>query len=253
VRDEQPAGVFDRWVADLERRHLAELTFPEVSRALRALSSAYVERRHKIGAGGALAGAGKRAAFALFYGPLHYLLIAHIVDNLPGALQNLRAVVDLGCGTGAAGAAWAAAAGGAPRVTGIDRHPWALEEAATTYRAFGVGAVLKRGDIAGVILPAGSAGLVAAFTVNELPDDARDALLPKLLARAARGDRVLVVEPIAGFVAPWWTKWQEAFRAAGGRADEWRVRAQLPPIVMKLDRAAGMNHRELTGRSLWIG
>jgi hypothetical protein len=26
----------------------------------------------------------------------------------------------------------------------------------------------------------------------------------------------------------------------------------LPPIVAKLDRAAGLNHRELTGRSLWL-
>jgi hypothetical protein len=39
----------------------------------------------------------------------------------------------------------------------------------------------------------------------------------------------------------------------GGRADEWRFRAELPPIVAKLDRAAGLDHRELTARSLWIG
>ena len=40
--------------------------------------------------------------------------------------------------------------------------------------------------------------------------------------------------------------------AAGGRADEWRFRLALPPIVAKLDRAAGLNHREITGRSLWL-
>ena len=32
----------------LERRHLAELTFPEVRRALQALSSLYVERRERM-------------------------------------------------------------------------------------------------------------------------------------------------------------------------------------------------------------
>jgi hypothetical protein len=53
-------------------------------------------------------------------------------------------------------------------------------------------------------------------------------------------------------VAPWWQTWQRAFEAAGGRADQWRVRVPLPAIVEKLDRAAGLNHRELTGRSLWI-
>jgi hypothetical protein len=33
---------FDTWLEALEARHLSDLTFPEVSRALRALSSAYV-------------------------------------------------------------------------------------------------------------------------------------------------------------------------------------------------------------------
>ncbi|MBI3490996.1 MAG: hypothetical protein HY047_04275, partial [Acidobacteria bacterium] len=76
---------FDAWMAALEARHLAELTFSEVSRALRALSSTYVERRAKLEEGAALDGAGKRAAFALFYGPLHYRLLRHIVRALPGA------------------------------------------------------------------------------------------------------------------------------------------------------------------------
>jgi len=61
-----------------------------------------------------------------------------------------------------------------------------------------------------------------------------------------------VVEPIAGAAAPWWTRWRQAFETAGGRADEWRVRTELPAIVQKLDRAAGLNHREITGRSLWL-
>ena len=96
-------------MASLEERHLAELTFPEVSRALRALSSAYVERRKKLSEGAALSGAGKRAAFALFYGPLHHLLVAHVVEALPAVVRRVRTLVDLGCGTGAAGAAWARA------------------------------------------------------------------------------------------------------------------------------------------------
>ena len=43
---------------------------------------------------------------------------------------------------------------------------------------------------------------------------------------------------VAGFVARWWGKWRDRFVAAGGRADEWRVRVELPSIVAKLDRAA---------------
>src|SRR6478736_4398093 len=98
---------FTSWIAALEAKHLAVLTFPEVSRALRALSSAYVERRQKLAEGAALSGAGKRAAFALFYGPLHHLLLTHIVEQLPGATAGVEAIFDLGCGTGASGAAWA--------------------------------------------------------------------------------------------------------------------------------------------------
>jgi hypothetical protein len=247
-----PDDAFSRWIAALEAKHFAELTFPEVSRALRALSSTYVERRKKLAQGAALSGAGKRAAFALFYGPLHHLLVRHIAGNLPDATRNAPTLIDLGCGTGASGAAWAHACARPPRVTGIDRHPWVLGEAAATYRAFGIAAAVKQGDLATATLPGSPAALLAAFTVNELDQPARIALLARLIERARQGDRVLIVEPLAGFVAPWWNTWREAFEAAGGRADEWRVRAELPPIVEKLDRAAGLNHRELTGRSLWL-
>jgi len=94
--------------------------------------------------------------------------------------------------------------------------------------------------------------ILAAFVMNELDDRDRDLLLPRLLERADAGDRILVVEPVARSVARWWPKWEHAFRAASGRADEWRFRVELPPLVAKLDRAAGLDHRELTGRSLYI-
>ena len=265
-----PDERFHRWLHALEARHLADLTFPEVSRALRALSSAYVERRQRLADGAALAGAGKRAAFALFYGPLHYLVIREIVRALPGAIGHAAAdgpaeagphvrhvrdvptLIDLGCGTGAAGAAWAAACATPPPIIGIDRHPWALAEAAQTYRDFGFAARALQGDIAAIQIPKSPAAMLAAFTVNELADDARARLLHRLLARAKQGDRVLIVEPLAGFVAPWWKNWCQAFEAVGGRADEWRFRVELPAIVVQLDLAAGLNHRELKGRSLFL-
>ena len=229
-----------------------------MSRALRALSSTYVERRGRLGEGAALSGAGKRAAFALFYGPLHYLLIREIVRTLPGVMSAMSpmaaapTLVDLGCGTGAAGAAWAGAYASPPRILGIDRHPWALAEAAWTYRTLGLDARTRQADAAAAPLPKPPALVLAAFALNELPDASREALLERLIARAAGGNRVLIVEPLAGFVARWWGRWRDTVVAAGGRADEWRVRVELPPIVAKLDRAAGLNHRELTGRSLWI-
>ena len=73
----------EAWLEALDRRHLADFTLSEVARALRALSSCYVERRTKLATGGALSSAGKRSAFALFYAPLHFLVTREIVTALP--------------------------------------------------------------------------------------------------------------------------------------------------------------------------
>ena len=199
-----------------------------------------------------MSGAGKRAAFALFYGPLHFLIVREIVNALPGAAEIPSTIVDLGCGTGAAGAAWGSACRGRPAVVGIDKHPWALREAAETYRAFGLTSRTRLQDMATTKLPGARSAVLAAFALNEVADDALDAMLPRLLHAASRGHSILIVEPLARSVAPWWKSWQMALTAAGGRADEWRFRVELPPIIAKLDRAAGLNHNEITARSLWI-
>jgi hypothetical protein len=80
----------------------------------------------------------------------------------------------------------------------------------------------------------------------------RDRILDALLARRLRGAHALVVEPLARGIAPWWGSWARRVAEVGGRADEWRFRFDRPPIIEKLDRAAGLDHRELTGRSLWL-
>jgi hypothetical protein len=242
---------FNAWIAALEARHLRDLEFREVSKALRALSSTYVERRHRVAAGGALSGAGKRAAFALFYAPLHYLLVQRIVQESSVAPKPL--LVDLGCGTGAAGAAWASTAAHRPRLLGVDRHPWAVQEAAWTYRQFGITAKTIAGDVTDVHVPRGPASFVAAFTLNELPDEQRRKLLKTLLDRTATGDSLLIIEPIAKRTVPWWSEAQALVERAGGRANEWRIRVALPPIVEKLDKAAGLRHDAITGRSLLVG
>jgi hypothetical protein len=245
-------GAAGPWFDALEARHLADLRPVEVARALRALSSAYVERRDRLGHGAALDGAGKRAAFALFYGPLHFLLARQIIGAVEPAPGPTDLLVDLGCGTGVAGAAWALACGPAARVLGIERHPWAADEARWTCRMLGVGADIRCTDVARFRLPTRASGIVAAYTVNELQSETRERLLRELVAAYDRGTRVLIIEPIAKSLAPWWPAWAEAIRAAGGREDTWRFLADLPGITGRLDRAAGLDHRELTGRSLYL-
>jgi hypothetical protein len=96
-------------------------------------------------------------------------------------------------------------------------------------------------------------GVLLAYAVNEIADAGeRDALLARLTTYAGGGGHVLVIEPVAGFVAPWWNQWRRAFEGVGGCAMEWRFRPELPAIVEKLDRAAGLNHGELKARSLSV-
>lgn len=223
---------------------------PEVTRALRALSSAYVERRdtavHR-----ALDSAGKRAAFALFYAPLHFLTTYRVVQALEAHQPAPRLIVDLGCGTGAAGAAWAIASRGAP-VVGIDRHPWAVAEARWTYRELGVEGRARVNDIArGAALRPGTA-VIAAYVLNELPPQARERLQTQLFEAAGRGVRVLIIEPVARKLTPWWPSAVLHIRSIdAARADEWRFPITLPPSLQLLDKAAGLDHSELTARSLY--
>jgi SAM-dependent methyltransferase len=265
-RADEVTDRFRNWLAALEARHLADLTFQEVSRSLRALSSTYVERRGRLHEGAALSGAGKRAAFALFYGPLHYLLIERIVEESGAPFSDVSHVLDLGCGTGASAAGWAAACARPPRLVGIDRHPWAIDEARRTASDLDLQATFRVDDLTRVDLfrptggrggqprsaagadrtakrqargadhvrlsrDASGTGVLLAFAVNEIADAAeRDALLQRLLEFAAAGGRAIVVEPLAGFVAPWWAEWRRRIEAAGGRGRRSSRSSIAPPV-----------------------
>jgi hypothetical protein len=249
---------FETYLAALEQRHLADLRFSDVTRALRALSSAYVERRESALADHkALDGAGKRAAFALYYGPLHFLLVQHIVREI-GVAFSPGIVVDLGCGTGVAGAALATAQSPALGVMGFDTHPWTLDEARFTYKIFGLTSDVRRAHAARTRVPADTSAIVAAFVVNELNEPERGELLKNLTGNREPGAgnrgvrRVLIIEPISQRISPWWDEWAEAFTRIGGRADTWKARIDVPPLVKRLAKAAGLRPDMLTARSLFV-
>ena len=99
--------------------------------------------------------------------------------------------------------------------------------------------------------PAYGEGLSYRALVNELPADARESVRAGLLGAARDGYPVLVIEPLAGAAAPWWTAWAEEFAGLGARIDEWRLPADLPEIVARFDRAAGLRHDQLTARTIY--
>jgi hypothetical protein len=241
----------EEWLAALEERHLANITRPELTRALRALSSCYVERRDRLAQGAALEGAGKRAAFALFYGPLHFLTVTHIVHGLGAHEPALREIADLGCGTGAAGAAWALACHRNPSIAAIDRSPWAVQEANWTYRYFALRGHAARGDLTRTPVRADQrSGILLAYAVNELPPDGRAVLLERVVERTRAGAAVVIVEPIARRGVDWWDEWRSRLTPEGARADEWRFNVSLPPLLRSIAKGAGLDPRELTARTI---
>lgn len=241
----------DTWLAALEARHLANLTRPELTRALRALSSCYVERREKLTSGAALEGAGKRAAFALFYGPLHFLTVTAVVRATLAHEIPIETIADLGCGTGVGAAAWASACARPPSIVGIDRNTWAVQEANWTYEALGLRGHARTGDVVrNYPRDTTATGVLLAYTVNELPPETRAALLERVSQTVRAGSRLLIVEPIARGVTSWWPEWTARLAADGARADEWRFPAILPRLTRQIAKGAGLDPRELLARTI---
>jgi hypothetical protein len=248
------------WLAALEKRHLANLTRQEFTRAVRALSARYVERRGQLPDRSPLDSAGKRAAFALFYAPLHFvtagLALAHV-----NARTDLTTLVDLGCGTGVCAAAWALMHQSAPSITGVDANAWAIDEARWNWRTMGLRGQGVRGDLLttarGLLRQTNAAlattGIIAGWAVNELAKADRDQLLDVLDLLLERGATLVVMEPLARGVAPWWDDW--AARLAPRNVHERDVKAEvdLPAPLDSFSDAAGFRKRELGVRVMYGG
>jgi hypothetical protein len=244
------AARFEAWV---EHAAAAEaLRFREVRQGVRALSARYVEARAGgRGPAGALGGAGLRAAFASFYAPLHFLAAHAAAAALPAGWRGgVTRVVDLGAGTGAVGAALSLAAGGAPLLA-LDRSAWALGEARRTFAALGVAGRTRRCELpAGAPRPRAGDLLAAGFLLNECAPEPRRRLVALLRGALAAGARVLVLEPLARGAAPWWDEAAAALAPGASSAlMKWEI--ERPDWIERLDRAAGLDHREIGARVLW--
>ncbi len=240
---------FEAWLLEAAGRQ--PLRAVEIRKGVRALSARYVEGRSAGGAG-ALGGAGLRAAFSTFYAPLHFLTTFAVTSALPASfLRGLTRVIDLGAGTGATGAALALAAG-ASSVLALDRSAWALAEAQRSFAALGVRGRTRRTQLPSGVPALGAGDLAAAgWVLNECGPEARKRV-SGLLARALRaGARVLVLEPLARGITPWWDDLALELAPAGARATLMKWEIERPEWIERLDTAAGLDHREIGARVLW--
>jgi SAM-dependent methyltransferase len=248
----------DAWLERVIDRHTQSMTRPEFLKAVRALSARYVEQRAALRDRSPLDSAGKRAAFAGFYAPLHFLTVRQIVGNVGFGRRRIDTIVDLGCGTGVSGAAWALACDTVPRVTGIDVNKWALDEARWNLDALGIRARTKRGHLVAALedldsRPEPRQGVIAGWSLNELSDPDRVRAIDLILSLSARAIPVAVIEPIATRIVPWWPAFAGRVTSAGGRIDEWKFDAPLPAPLADLDEAAGFQRESLSARSAVMG
>ncbi len=238
---------FDVWIERLFERWTADLTHQEIARALKALTRDYVQRRTRL-RGKALDGRGKQAAFALYYAPRHFLIVQEVLKALQP--PSPTTIIDLGCGTGVAGAAWASMIGAS--IVGVDLNPDVLREAVFTWRDIGVRGGAIKCALAKYRWPDPPVGVVAAFTINELDEADRENVWKQLARQAEGGSTVLIIEPLATRITPWWQEWTRRVTEAGGRSDEWHFEVDLPERVFMLGKSAGLNPRELGARTLLL-
>jgi len=229
-----------------------------VRRALEALSGVYVERRDRLARGADLDTAGKRAAFALFYGALHFATVAHVARELLGEANAPQRVVDLGCGTGVCSAAWALLHETPPFITGIDAHPWALDEARWNWRTLGLRGQATRGDLVAAarnLLKQSDAvlartGVIAGWSINELAKPERAQLLEAIDQLLGRGVTLVILEPLARGVTPWWDEWVERLAPRGIVLGDVKTDTDLPAPLDSFSDAAGFRQKGLGARCL---
>ncbi|MBX7185701.1 MAG: class I SAM-dependent methyltransferase [Vicinamibacteria bacterium] len=244
-----------RYLEALLERHLKDLKFSEVTRGLRALSAGYVEKREEGGLSRALDGRGKRAAFALYYGSTHFLATQVLVRDLGLGFESggRATILDLGCGTGVCGAAWAMESHAPTHVVGADRSSFALHEARWTYQALRLKAETSRSITETLGAIRRPEGIVIGWTLNEL-DDSRRALIAERLAHwVAKGSRLLVIEPVSKRVTAWWDEWVKRLPSTHCSVLENRLRLDLPPKIALLARSAGLGAEGTVVRVLVAG
>ena len=242
------------WVDAAHARWARGLEFRELRRGVQAVSDVYVHKRKSGGlAERAVDGRGKRAAFVVYYGGLHLLLVQDwMCDHAP---PEVKQIVDVGCGPGVVGAAAARWCGGV-RLSASDRVGRHLEVAAWTARHFGVKARTSRASLPTVLESVNDSALCTmGWVINELSPADRDATFAAISRVVRRGSGMLVFAPLSLRASPWWPDLFRTLRQASAgqvQESEHRFQPERPPIIADLDRATRLNHAAMGARVMYV-
>ncbi|HCH61689.1 MAG TPA: hypothetical protein DFR83_02715 [Deltaproteobacteria bacterium] len=243
-----------QWVDAAHARWARGLEFRELRRGAQAVSDVYV---HKRKAGGlaerAVDGRGKRAAFVVYFGGLHLLLVQ---DWMSGqAPPTVDRILDVGCGPGVVGAAAARWCGGV-RLHASDRVGRHLEVAAWTARQLGVKARTSKATLPTVLESARPSSLVTlGWVLNELPSADRDATFSMLVRVVRKGAGALIFAPLSLRASPWWPELARTLRRATTEPlheTEHRFQPERPSLIADLDRATRLNHATMGARVMYV-
>ena len=241
------------WTAAAHDKWARDLTFQELRKSVSAVSDWYVHKRGTDRLGDrATDGRGKRASFIVYFGTLHLLLVQAWLAERPSV--RAKAVVDLGCGPGVVGAAVARWCG-ASRVWASDRLGGHLEVAAWTGRALGVKLQTRKVALPSAVPSIREPSLLTlGWVLNELDDDTRAQTVVALRRAMAEGAGLLIFAPLSTRATPWWSAVVTQLTEGYPEAEEgiFRCRPNRPPLVVDLDRATRLDHRELGARYLFI-
>lgn len=242
-----------RWVTAAQAQWARDLTFQELRKGVQAVSNLYVHKRAKGGLSRKAAdGRGKKAAFAVYYGGLHLLLVqAWTLGRPPPPLVE---VADVGCGPGVVGAAIARWVG-ASQLASSDIRGEHLQVATWTARRLGLRSRTRKQGLPEVVARAPRRRTLWTFgwVLNELPEDALQATLSALCRRLQDGDGAVIFAPLSTRASPWWPRAVRLLTAARPdlSTEEFRCRPDLPTLLKDIDRATRLDHRELGARVLY--
>ena len=134
----------------------------------------------------------------------------------------------------------------------LDRSAWALAEARQSFRLLGVRGRTRRVELPAGLPRLGAGDLVTAgYVLNELPPAAREQLMVAFARALGAGARLLVLEPLARGISPWWDNSVRRLAPAGAEAALFKWRIERPAWIERLDDASGLDHREIGARVIW--